>query len=113
MHWELEFADLFAERGGFDLIIGNPPWIKITWNEQSVLSDTHPMFAVKKLTATQTTHKRAEALENTATRKMYFSEYEMLSGEQSFLGATQNYPDLQGAVNLYKCFLPLAWGKKL
>ena len=48
MHWELEFADLFAERGGFDLIIGNPPWIKITWNEQSVLSDTHPMFAVKK-----------------------------------------------------------------
>lgn len=111
MHWELEFADLFAEHGGFDLIIGNPPWIKITWNEQSILSDTHPMFAVKKLTATQTTHKRAEALENIATRKMYFSEYEMLSGEQSFLGATQNYPDLQGAVNLYKCFLPLAWGK--
>lgn len=31
MHWELEFADLFTERGGFDLIIGNPPWIKIEW----------------------------------------------------------------------------------
>lgn len=29
MHWELEFADLFAERGGFDLVIGNPPWIKV------------------------------------------------------------------------------------
>lgn len=111
MHWELEFADLFAERGGFDLIIGNPPWIKIEWNEQSVLSDTHPMFAVKKLTATQTTHKRAEALEDNVTRRLYFSEYETMSGEQSFLGATQNYPDLQGAVNLYKCFLPLAWGK--
>ena len=25
MHWELEFADLFKERGGFDLIIGNNP----------------------------------------------------------------------------------------
>ena len=111
MHWELEFADLFAERGGFDLIIGNPPWIKIEWNEQSVLSDTHPMFAVKKLTATQTTHKRAEALEDNVTRRLYFSEYETMSGEQSFLGATQNYPDLQGAVNLYKCFLPLAWGQ--
>ena len=96
MHWELEFADLFAERGGFDLIIGNPPWIKIEWNEQSVLSDTHPMFAVKKLTATQTTHKRAEVLENTVTRKMYFSEYEMLSGEQAFLNAVQNYADLKG-----------------
>lgn len=31
MHWELEFADLFAERGGFDLVIGNPPWVKVTW----------------------------------------------------------------------------------
>lgn len=31
MHWELEFADLFTERGGFDLIIGNPPWIKIEY----------------------------------------------------------------------------------
>lgn len=29
MHWELEFADLFAERGGFDLIIGNPPCWRI------------------------------------------------------------------------------------
>lgn len=110
MHWELEFADLFAERGGFDLIIGNPPWIKIEWNEQSVLSDTHPMFAVKKLTATQTTHKRAEVLENTVTRKMYFSEYEMLSGEQAFLNAVQNYADLKGQqTNLFKCFLPQSW----
>lgn len=110
MHWELEFADLFAERGGFDLIIGNPPWIKIEWNEQSVLSDTHPMFAVKKLTATQTTHKRAEALENAVTRKMYFSEYEMLSGEQAFLNAVQNYADLKGQqTNLFKCFLPQSW----
>lgn len=110
MHWELEFADLFAERGGFDLIIGNPPWIKIEWNEQSVLSDTHPMFAVKKLTATQTTHKRAEALENAVTRKIYFSEYEMLSGEQAFLNAMQNYADLKGQqTNLFKCFLPQSW----
>ena len=74
IHWELEFADLFAERGGFDLIIGNPPWIKIEWNEQSVLSYTHPMFALKKLSATQTTNKRSEALENSVTLKMYFSK---------------------------------------
>ena len=34
-HWELEFADLFADRGGFDLVLGNPPWIKVEWNEGS------------------------------------------------------------------------------
>ena len=112
MHWELEFADLFAERGGFDLIIGNPPWIKVEWNEQSVLSDANPMFAVKKLSATQTTNERAEALRNTAMRTIYFAEYEAMSGEQNFLNAAQNYPDLKGQqTNLFKCFLPLAWEK--
>ena len=110
MHWELEFADLFAERGGFDLIVGNPPWIKIEWNEQGILADSNPMFAVKKLTANQTTHERAHALENGTTCNMYFAEYESMSGEQNFLNAVQNYPDLKGQqVNMYKCFLPQAW----
>lgn len=112
MHWELEFADVFAERGGFDLMIGNPPWIKIEWNEQGVLADANPMFAVKKLTATQTTHERQTALENAHTRSMYFAEYEMLSGEQNFLNAVQNYLALKGQqTNLFKCFLPLSWEK--
>lgn len=110
MHWELEFADLFAKRGGFDLIIGNPPWIKIEWNEQGLLADNNPIFAVKKLTAIQTTHERSNAFQNQITRNMYFSEYESLSGEQAFLNAFENYPILKGQqVNMYKCFLPQAW----
>ena len=39
-HWELEFADIFLSktndgesRGGFDLVIGNPPWIKLNFKE--------------------------------------------------------------------------------
>ncbi len=110
IHWELEFADLFLDRGGFDLILGNPPWIKIEWNEKAVLSDKHPIFAVKDLTATQTTYRRAEALENEKTMELYFSEYESISGLQNFLNALQNYNDLKGQqTNLYKCFLPQAW----
>lgn len=69
MHWELEFADLFAERGGFDLVIGNPPWIKITWNEQSVLSDRQPMFAVKKLSASETAKYRTDTYMIMISRK--------------------------------------------
>lgn len=110
MHWELEFADLFAERGGFDLIIGNPPWIKITWNEQSVLSERQPMFAVKKLSASETAKYRAETLQFSDIRKLYFAEFEGMSGEQNFLNAVQNYADLKGQqTNLFKCFLPQAW----
>lgn len=110
MHWELEFADLFAERGGFDLIIGNPPWIKVEWNEQDVLSDRHPMFAVKKLSATQTTRHRLEVFENHVTQHIYLSEFESQSGQQAFFNAVQNYSELRGQqTNLFKCFLPQAW----
>lgn len=110
MHWELEFADVFADKGGFDLVIGNPPWVKLEWNEQSVLSDKNPMFAVKKLTATQTTHHREKALESTETYSLYFAEYESITGQQNFMNSVENYPDLKGQqTNLFKCFLPQAW----
>lgn len=109
-HWELEFADVFAERGGFDLVIGNPPWIKITWNEQAVLGDRQPLFAVKKFTAAQTSKARAVELQSAETNALYFNEYESITGQQSFLNAVQNYVDLKGQqTNLFKCFLPQAW----
>lgn len=110
MHWELEFADLFAERGGFDLIIGNPPWIKIEWIEQDVLSDVQPIFAIKDLSAPQVSTQRNKELQSRNTRNVYFEEYQSISGEQNFLNATQNYEVLKGQqTNLYKCFLPQAW----
>lgn len=109
-HWELEFADVFAERGGFDLIVGNPPWIKMEWNEQAVMGDRQPLFAVKKFTANQTAQVRGETLKDHSIYQLYFSEYESVSGQQTFLNATANYPDLKGQqTNLYKCFLPQAW----
>ena len=109
-HWELEFADVFESRGGFDLVIGNPPWIKMEWNEQAVLGDRQPLFAVKKFTAPQTAHHRTQELKDSSTYALYFGEYEGITGQQSFLNAVQNYPDLKGQqTNLFKCFLPQAW----
>ena len=110
MHWELEFADLFKESGGFGLVVGNPPWIKLSWNESNFLSDKNPMFAVKKLTASQVARYRVHLLSNIDIRTNYYDEYVAISAEQNFLNATCNYPDLKGQqTNLYKCFLPQAW----
>lgn len=109
MHWELEFADLFAERGGFDLIIGNPPWVKVEWNEQGVLADANPIFAIKKLNASETAELRTLSLTE-GMRKLYFAECESMLGQQNFYGAMQNYPLLKGTpANLFKCFLPQSW----
>lgn len=110
MHWELEFADVFAEKGGFDLVIGNPPWVQLSWNEQNLLADRNPLFAVKKLSATETIKYRSRSLLDEITRNLYFEEYENITGEQAFLNAEQNYSALRGQqTNLYKCFLPQAW----
>ena len=109
-HWELEFSDVFENRGGFDLVVGNPPWIKLEWNEEAVLGDRQPLFAVKKFTATQTAKVREELLCNTASHILYFTEYESMTGQQAFMNAVCNYPLLKGQqTNLFKCFLPQAW----
>lgn len=109
-HWELEFIDIFARRGGFDLILGNPPWVKVEWNEGDLLSEKNPAFAIRDLTAPQIASAREEQLEIPAQRAAYFSEYVEFAGTQAFLNAVQNYHLLKGtAANLYKCFLPRAW----
>ena len=109
-HWDLEFADILADRGGFDLILGNPPWIKVEWYETGLLSDYDPMVAVRKLTALQTTQARNGIFGKVPeARAAYLSEYVGQDSIAGFLASPSNYPLLSGAPNLYKCFLPQAW----
>lgn len=108
LHWELEFADIFADRGGFDLVLGNPPWIKIEWNEAGILSDYNPEIIVHDLSAAEL---RNEAFkQNEKLLPAYLEEYTDMVGTQNYLNTIENYPLLVGQKsNLYKCFLPQAW----
>ena len=95
-HWELVFADLFSDRGGFDLILGNPPWIKIEWNEGGLLGDYDPLFVIRKYSASQLAAMREETIEKRGIRDEYLNEYVAFDGTQNFLNAFQNYPILKG-----------------
>ncbi len=110
-HWDLEFCDLFAERGGFDLMLGNPPWLKVEWQEAGVLGDFEPEFILRNLSATKLANLRDETFEQIpALKNAWRNEYEGCEATQNFLNALQNYPVLKGTqTNLYKCFLPQAW----
>jgi methylase of polypeptide subunit release factors len=109
-HWELEFADVFAGKGGFDVIVGNPPWIKMEWNEGGLLGDYEPLYVIRKMPAPKLAELRHEAIESKGIHNEYLSEYEEMAGIQNFLNALQNYPFLQGTQsNTYKCFLPQSW----
>jgi hypothetical protein len=109
-HWELRFAELFAERGGFDLIVGNPPWVLLSFDEAGVLSDSNPLIAVRKLSAKQVTGLRKEEVQNEFVSDSYLSEYVVQNGTQNFLGSYATYPLLKGMKsNLYKCFITRSW----
>lgn len=43
-HWGLTFSDIF-ERGGFDVVIGNPPWERIKLQEQEFFASLDPEVA--------------------------------------------------------------------
>ena len=127
-HWPLHFADVFAGRkdadsdasqttdtaeqgGGFDLMLGNPPWLKVEWNSGAVLGDFEPMFVLRKFTAPQIAKLRDEKFaSNPDILDTWLNEYSASEGTQLYLNDVANYPLLQGVqTNLYKCFLPQAW----
>ena len=111
LHWDLCFADILLRRGGFDLTVGNPPWLKVEWNESGILGERNPVFAIRKISASELTKLRAEAFESfPGLQVAWTDELQEAEGTQNFLNAVQNYPLLKGVqTNLYKCFMPLAW----
>ncbi|WP_251930359.1 Eco57I restriction-modification methylase domain-containing protein [Salinibacter ruber] len=109
-HWELEYADLFKRRGGFDLTIGNPPWVKIRWDDEGVLSEAEPKIEVRDWSKTERNRYREGIVEENHLREEYLAAYEADEATQNFLNAQQNYPRLKGGqANTYKCFIPQAW----
>lgn len=44
LHWPLEFPDVM-QRGGFDVVLGNPPWERIKLQEQEFFASRSPEIA--------------------------------------------------------------------
>jgi hypothetical protein len=105
-HHQLEFLDVFWERGGFDLIAGNPPWLKITFEEKGIISEKFPEVAIRNVTAPQVRTMQAQFLANERLKEMYMEEELGTECAAVFMNALQNYPLLVGQqTNLYKCVL--------
>lgn len=108
--WELEAPEVFLNRGGFDLVIGNPPWLKLQWNEQALLEELEPRLALDGVSASDVAKRRSEVLTTPGRVDEYVVESSGLQGAQAFLSSPSNYALLEGvAINLYKCFLVRAW----
>jgi hypothetical protein len=109
-HWELEFADIFANNGGFDLILGNPPWLTISWSESDIASEYNPYIYIKSLSASQVTEVLPNLLLSKESITDYLDSYSSVSGTLNYLSALTNFPYLSGSrTDLYKAFIVTTW----
>lgn len=105
-HWNLRFAEVFAVGDGFDLILGNPPWIKLSWKSDAVLADANPLLDLRSFDDVQQATIAADLLGETHCASSYLEEFESTTGQQAFLGCHSLYPLLTGLqTNLYKAFI--------
>ena len=106
-HPMLEFLEVFWLRDGFDIICGNPPWLKLEFDEQGILSEKYPEVAIRKVSAPDARKMRDKMFEQIpATEELYRSEEIETACSSTFMNAYCNYPLLVGQqTNLYKCVL--------
>ena len=111
-HWELEFASVFAG-GGFDLQVGNPPWVRPTWDEPASLAENDPWWGITDLTKTKDATKRARrtsALELAATATGYAADRAENEGINALFASDALEPLLSGVqTNLYMNFMTNTW----
>lgn len=106
-HPMLEFIEVFWLRDGFDIICGNPPWLKLEFDEQGILSEKYPEVAIRKVSAPDVRKMRDQMFKQIpATETLYRSEEIDTACSSKFMSAYCNYPLLIGQqTNLYKCVL--------
>jgi len=112
-HWFIEFPEIVERDGGFDAVIGNPPWERIKLSEQEFFAARSPMIAAapnkaerqKLIDALETAD--SESADGRLWREFVFakrtaeaaSEFARSSGRYPFTG--------RGDVNTYALFAEL------
>jgi len=112
-HWELVFPEVLGEtcdHCGFNLLLGNPPWLKVSWNDAVILSEFDVTLGLREAKSATYNQMRRRLLENPDNRLRYTQEFERAEGAVAFLNSCREYALLAGVqTNLYKNFLVKAW----
>lgn len=103
-HWELEYPDVF-ENGGFDVVLGNPPWKKLKLKEQD-------WFAGKSEAIVEAANKskRGDLIEGLRTKDSALYEAFALASHAAaaiskFMKKSLRFPlSAKGDANLYALF---------
>ncbi|MDG9689527.1 N-6 DNA methylase [Streptomyces sp. DH17] len=114
-HWHLEFPDVFSVpddsstavgldpitgwSGGFDCVLGNPPWDRVDFKDQEYFSVVQPSIAKISGTARRTAISKW-ATENPDHGARYFAARRKVKSSFLFLGSSGTYPQLRKGLSV-------------
>ncbi len=103
-HWHLQFPQIMAE-GGFDAVLGNPPWETVEFREKEFFASRDPDVANASTTA-----KRKAAIQSLIENQpelyqLYLSELSNTSHARVFISESGRFPlCAKGKINTYALF---------
>lgn len=109
-HWNLDFATVFA-RGGFDLQVGNPPWVRPIVDVNALLAEGAPWWKLAvKPSQTLIRDKRVATLAQDGIAELVVDGATDVACTAEFVGSLGQFPHLQGfQPDLYRCFMEQTW----
>lgn len=110
-HWDLDFAAVFA-RGGFDLQVGNPPWVRPRTDLDALYSEADPWFSLAhKPTQAAKNERREQWNTDPTAREVVYRGLSESVATSAVLTDVTRYPHLVGQQpDLYRGFMERTWG---
>ncbi|MGQ0631961.1 MAG: DNA methyltransferase [Sporichthyaceae bacterium] len=107
-HWELDFAPVFAS-GGFNLQVGNPPWVRVQWDEVVSLGELDPYFAIAGPDE-ELSSRREKLLSESTSADRIAADLTLIAARSAFLKGDDSFGTLSGLTpNLYRSFMIHSW----
>lgn len=108
-HWELAFPHVFS-RGGFDVVLGNPPWEHIELKEQEFFAKREPAIADARNAAA----RKQQILALPTTNPALWAEWQLAQrkaqGEMHFARNCGRFSlSARGRINTYPLFAEHNW----
>jgi hypothetical protein len=108
-HWEIEFPVVFAQ-GGFDCVLGNPPWERIKLQEQEFFASRAPEIATAANKAARQNLINALGKTNPSLSQAFEEAKHNAEAESKYVRQGGRYPlSAVGDVNTYALFSETVW----
>jgi hypothetical protein len=110
-HWELDFATVFADHGGFDLQVGNPPWVRPRTDANGLLAEIDPRLQlIAKASQSLVAQLRESALAVPGAVNLLVTGTSDVNVQIEYLSDPSLFPQLSGLQpDLYRCFMERTW----